>query len=83
MEVKFTFEIRIVHKTSLTLMGHHTRLLISCTIKIIREVFEYEMIAVNDFVPLVYFCTPLNHQKTRGFLMFSGVIESDKWHEID
>ena len=25
---------------------------------------------------------PRKHQKTRGFLMFSGGIEIDQWHEI-
>ena len=31
------------------------------------------------FMPLVSFDTPWKHQKTSGFLMFSGV-KRDKWH---
>ena len=27
-------------------------------------------------------CVPGNHQKTSEFLIFSGFIEKDKWHEI-
>ena len=34
------------------------------------------------FMPLVSFYTPWKHQKTSGFLMFSGGIERDQWHEI-
>ena len=26
--------------------------------------------------------TPCKHQKTRGFLMFSGGIKRDQWHEM-
>ena len=34
------------------------------------------------FMPLVSFDTPWKHQKTKGFPMFSGGIESDQWHEM-
>ena len=34
------------------------------------------------FIPMVFFDTPWVHWKTRGFLMFSGGIERDKWHEM-
>ena len=30
---------------------------------------------LSHFMPLVYFCTPWKHQKTTGFLMFSGDTE--------
>ena len=40
--------------------------------------------ASAHFMPLVPFYTPWNHQKTRGFLMFSEEgIERDQWHEMD
>ena len=34
-------------------------------------------------MPLVSFYIPWKHQKTSGFLMFSGGIERDQWHEMD
>ena len=37
---------------------------------------------LTHFMPLVSFYTPWEYQKTRGFLIFSGVIERDHWHEI-
>ena len=36
---------------------------------------------ITHFMPLISFHAPLKHQKTRGFLMFSGGIERDQWHE--
>ena len=33
------------------------------------------------FIPLASFGTPWKHQKTSGFLMFSGRIEREQWHE--
>ena len=38
--------------------------------------------SLTHFIPLVSFYTPGKRQKTRGFLMFSGCIESDQWHEM-
>ena len=37
---------------------------------------------LTHFVPLISFDTPWKHQKTRSFLMFSGGIKRDQWHEI-
>ena len=37
---------------------------------------------LTRFMPLISFYTPRKHQKTRGFLMFSGGIERDQWHEM-
>ena len=34
-------------------------------------------------MPLVSFDTPRKHNKTKAFLMFSGGIKRDQWHEID
>ena len=31
--------------------------------------------------PLVFFYTPWKHQKTRGYLTFSGGIEREQWYE--
>ena len=33
-------------------------------------------------MPLVPLYTPSKHQKTSGFLLFSGGIERDQWHEM-
>ena len=37
---------------------------------------------LTNFMLLVSFDTPWKHQKTRGFMMFSGGIERDQWHEM-
>ena len=37
---------------------------------------------LTHFMPLVFLYTPRKHQKTSGFLIFSGGIERDQWHEI-
>ena len=37
---------------------------------------------LTHFMPLVSFYIPWKLQKTRGFLMFSGGIEKDQWHEM-
>ena len=37
---------------------------------------------LTHFVPLISFDTPWKHQKTSGFLMFSGGITRDQWHEM-
>ena len=42
----------------------------------------FRSICVTHFIPLVSFYTPWKHQKTRGFLMFSGGLERDQWHEM-
>ena len=33
------------------------------------------------FLPLIDFHTPWKHQKTRGFLVFSGGMERHRWHK--
>ena len=33
-------------------------------------------------MPLISFDTPWKHQKTGGFMMFSGGIKRDQWHEM-
>ena len=38
--------------------------------------------ALTHFMPLAFFYTPWKHQKTSGFLIFSGGIERDQWHEL-
>ena len=37
---------------------------------------------LTHFMPLASFYIPWKLQKTRGFLMFSGGIEKDQWHEM-
>ena len=34
------------------------------------------------FMPLVLLYTPCKHQQSKGFLMFSGGIEKDQYHEM-
>ena len=36
---------------------------------------------LTHFMSLIFFNTP-GKQKTRGFLIFSGGIERDHWHEM-
>ena len=37
---------------------------------------------LTHFMPLISFDTPSKYRKTRGFLMFSGVIKRDQWHKM-
>ena len=37
---------------------------------------------LTHFMLLISFDTPWKHQKTKDFLMFSGGIKRDQWHEI-
>ena len=37
--------------------------------------FDIRIVVLTHFMPLISFDTPQKHQKTRGFLMFSGVIK--------
>ena len=39
--------------------------------------------SLTHFRPLLLFYTPWKHQKTRGFLMFSGGIKWDYWPKMD
>ena len=39
--------------------------------------------SLTDFNQLISFYTPWKHQKTSDFLMLSGGIERNQWHEID
>ena len=46
---------------------------------------QLDKIFLTHFMPLIYFDTPWKHQKTYGFLMFSGVskeISGTKWVSI-
>ena len=45
-----------------------------------------EYFHINPFYAtglFLYTLIVLRHQKTRGFLTFSGGIERDQWHEMD
>ena len=37
---------------------------------------------LDDFTPLITFYAPWKHQQTKGFLMFSGAIEGEQWHQM-
>ena len=37
---------------------------------------------MNRFVQLISLYTPWKPQKTSGFLMFSGGLEREQWHEM-
>ena len=43
---------------------------------------RFSKASLNHFVPLVFLYTPWKHQKTSGFLMFSGSIQRDWRHEM-
>ena len=40
------------------------------------------ILPLTHFMPLISFDTPWKHQKIRGFMMFSGGIKRDQWHEM-
>ena len=40
------------------------------------------LVSLSHYMPLFSFYTSWKHQKTRGFLMFSGGIEREQWHEM-
>ena len=40
------------------------------------------IITLTHFIPPASFDTPLNHQRIKGFVMFSGGIERDQWDEM-
>ena len=42
----------------------------------------FHRLEINPFYAIASFYTFLSHQKSSGFLMFSGGIERDQWHEI-
>ena len=42
----------------------------------------YLIVFLTHFMPLISFDTPWKHQKTRGFLMFSGGLKRVQWHEM-
>ena len=47
------------------------------------RVIRHERVkSLMHFMPLIFFYTPLKYQKTEGFLMFSGGIETDQWYAI-
>ena len=43
---------------------------------------ESVFLTQTHLMPLGSFFTSWKHQKTRGFLMFSGDTERDQWHEM-
>ena len=38
--------------------------------------------ALTHFMSLDSFYTPWKHQETLGFMMISGGVERDQWHEM-
>ena len=44
--------------------------------------YNFENSALTHFMQLVSFYTHYNHQKIKGFPIFSGGIKRDQWHEI-
>ena len=56
------------------------------SIKFHSQWFEYcytsEADNLTHFMPLISFDTPCKHQKASAFLMFSGGIKRDQWHEM-
>ena len=60
--------------------------LVSCKLCLVTEELAYfvmfRKMFLTNFMLLVSFYTTCKHQKTRRFLMFSGGIERDQWHEM-
>ena len=48
----------------------------------LSDMFEVRIFSSTYFIPLVSFYTPLKHEKTSGFLMFSGGVERNQLHEM-
>ena len=40
------------------------------------------LVSLSHYMPLFSFYTSWKHQKTKGFLMFSGGIEREQWQEM-
>ena len=81
-------EISYLTKNSIKLKSAISGHLLQCSCAIH---YEFNVLAVDSnmlklllthFMPLVSFDTPWKHQRTKGFLMFSGGIEKDQWHEM-
>ena len=47
-----------------------------------KSVSKTNIFCLNPFHATLAFYTPWKHQKTSGFLMFSGVIERDQWYDM-
>ena len=59
------------------LTAEKTKLLVNA---FINSQFNYT--PLTHFMPLISFDIPCKHQKTSGFLMFSGGIKRDQLHEM-
>ena len=42
-----------------------------------------ELLLLTQFSPVSHFYTSWKHQKTKGFLTFSGGVEMDYWAKMD
>ena len=77
------------HRRTDNLLRHKSNLSI-CSSKesssFLRNTFEWFtsiVLLLIHFIVLVSFYAPWKHQQSSGFLIFSGGIERDQWHEID
>ena len=59
------------------------------SVSLLSHNIPLSMLSVNNFraplthfMPLMSFDTPGKHKKARGFLMFSGGIKRDQWHQM-
>ena len=50
------------------------------TIKVIFQLTD--KLSLTHFMLLVFFDTPRKYQRNNDFLIFSGGIERDQWHEM-
>ena len=46
------------------------------------DLIRASIFSLSHVMPLVSFYTPWKHQETKGFLIFSGCIERDEWHDM-
>ena len=62
---------------------NHFNVRIACVAMSVRVIPLRIVPNLIHFMPLVSLNTLWKHEKTKGFLMFSGGIERDQWHEMD
>ena len=76
------WEIRSSLLVKNTVNSFKCRKILNLTMKSVTWNSLLKVDVLTHFMPLVSFYTPSKHQKTSGFLTFSGGIERDQWHEM-
>ena len=80
--VFYTFSFstwELLHNTLKKMMKHKAKVIMIMMLSYRQTCWNFwiNKFPVTHFMPLISFYTPWKHQKTSGFLMFSGDIERD------